>query len=94
MVKLVRPGQAGTMESNDIFVIVAPADAGTGRRIELTSPVIRQYGRQITSVIAQTLADHGLEDVVVNANDKGALDCTIRARLTTAIARAAQEEGV
>jgi citrate lyase subunit gamma (acyl carrier protein) len=79
---------AGTMESNDILITVAPAPAGSGIAIELNSPVLKQYGRQMKAVIEEVLAAHQVTDVIINASDKGALDCTIKARLITALARA------
>jgi citrate lyase subunit gamma (acyl carrier protein) len=93
MGKLLQPGQAGTLESNDIVVTVAPATAEDGIVIELTSPVIKQYGKRIREVIAEALAEAGVQHAFVQANDKGALDCTIRARVQTAVARALQEGG-
>lgn len=81
---------AGTMESNDILITVAPAAVGAGIKIELTSPVLKQYGRQIKAVIEAVLAEHHITDAVINGSDKGALDCTIKARLTTALARAGE----
>ena len=86
--QLLRTAQAGTVESNDIMVIVMPAAEASGVSITLTSPVLKQYGRQIRSVLEEVLAAHGIADAQIHANDKGALDCTIRARLTVAIERA------
>lgn len=94
MKKLLQPGQAGTLESNDIMITIAPANAGDGITIELNSPVIKQYGAQIRQVIVETLSAAGIADALIHANDKGALDCTIRARLITAMARAASEGGI
>lgn len=88
MIQLTRPGQAGTMESGDILIVVAPAAAGEGIVIDLTSPVIKQFGRQIKQVISETLKAAGISEALVHANDKGALDCTIRARVATALERA------
>ncbi len=90
MSELKRMAIAGTAESNDILITVAPAAAGSGIEIELQSPVLKQYGRQITAVIEEILASHQVTDAVIHANDNGALDCTIRARLTTALARAGE----
>lgn len=88
MTRIVRPGHAGTLESSDIMITVAPGAAGSGVGIELTSPVLKQFGAQIREVILKTLAEESVDDVIVSANDKGALDCTIRARLKTALSRA------
>lgn len=94
MAGISHPGQAGTVESNDIMVNIAPAAPGSGISIELISPVEKKYGRQIRAVITATLKEYGIEDAVVRAVDKGALDCTIRARVATAIERAmAAKEG-
>ena len=81
---------AGTMESNDIMITLEPAQSG-GIRISLTSNV-QQFGRQIEAVIRDTLAHYGIENAEVTAVDKGALDCTVRARVTAAIFRAAQSD--
>lgn len=94
MQKLLQPGQAGTVESNDIIITIAPANPGAGIIIELNSPVIKQYGPRITQVIREMLASQGITDALVHANDKGALDCTIRARLQTAVQRASVKGGI
>ena len=79
---------AGTMESNDIMVTLEPAQSG-GIQISLTSNVLQQFGRQI---IRDTLTHYGIENAEVTAVDKGALDCTVRARVTAAIFRSAQSD--
>lgn len=83
-----KTGQAGTVESNDVFITVAPAKQGDGISIELDSPTMQQYGHQIKAVIREALQCYQITDAMVVANDKGALDCTIRARMNTAIERA------
>lgn len=88
MKNITKMGLAGTVESNDIVITVAPAAKGTGITIELTSPVIKQYGRVIQEVIINEVQLNEVSDVMINANDKGALDCTIRARVKTALSRA------
>ena len=76
---------AGTLESGDILVQIAPGD---GLQVELQSSVAAQFGRQIKAVIVETLAGLGIDQAYVKATDKGALDCTIRARVTAAAVRA------
>lgn len=83
----MRTAQAGTLESNDIMITVAPRSPGSGVEIELNSIVLAQYGAAIRRVIAETLADAGIADAYVKAVDRGALDCTIRARLLAALTR-------
>ena len=48
--------------------------------------------RQIEAVIRDTLTHYGIENAEVTAVDKGALDCTVRARVTAAIFRSAQSD--
>lgn len=83
----VNPAFAGTLESGDIRVQLSPSEA-PGIHVNLESSVEHQFGEQIRNVIRETLSDFGLKDVNVSAIDKGALDCTIRARVTAAAVRA------
>lgn len=87
--KLITTGNAGTMESNDIMITVEPSDAG-GVQVDLTSSVYQQFGKQIIAVIQETAASYGVENALITAVDKGALDCTVRARVATALTRAAE----
>ena len=87
--KLITTGNAGTMESNDIMITVEPSDAG-GVQVELTSSVYQQFGKQIIAVIQETAASYGVENALITAVDKGALDCTVRARVAAALTRAAE----
>ena len=73
------------MESGDIMVTISP---GEGLQINLQSSVEAQFGRQIRALITETLEGLGIRDAHVDAIDKGALDCTIRARVTAAAVRA------
>lgn len=78
---------AGTLESGDIMIQIAPAET-EGLHIELDSSVAAQFGRQIRTVITETLQGLGVKDAEIKAVDKGARDCTIRARVTAAAVRA------
>jgi len=84
----MQTAQAGTMESNDIMITVAPRPLGSGVVVKLDSIVFAQYGEAIRQVITATLGRHQVTDIYVNAVDRGALDCTIKARLLTALVRA------
>lgn len=89
--ELKKTAVAGTMESGDMMVTIEPTAAG-GITLELTSSVLQQYGRQIEAVIRDTLAGLGVDNAAVHAVDKGALDCTIRARVSAAAFRAAARD--
>ncbi|MDO6355197.1 citrate lyase acyl carrier protein [Caloramator sp. CAR-1] len=84
--KIVKPAKAGTMESNDIYIMVYPNDKGN--EIQLDSIVLKQFGKQIEKVIMDTLKELEVENALVVAKDRGALDYTIKARAETAIKRA------
>lgn len=76
---------AGTLESSDCMVTVEP---GSGQiDLDLDSVVIRQYGRQIRKVIYDTLRNLEIDNVKLTVVDKGALDCTIKARIEAAVFR-------
>ena len=87
--KLITIGNAGTMESNDIMITVEPSNAG-GVQVDLTSSVYQQFGKQIISVIKETVAEYGVKNAVITAVDKGALDCTVQAQMAATLTRAAQ----
>ena len=81
----IKNAMAGTLESGDILIQVEP---GKGLQVDLQSSVSAQFGRQIKAVITDTLKGLGVENASIKAPDKGALDCTIRARVTAAVVRA------
>lgn len=83
---------AGTLESSDILVVVQPADHDI--HIELQSSVYQQFGEDIIKTIREVTQSLGVEAASIQANDHGALDCTIRARVETALRRASKEEAV
>ena len=83
--EILKAAMAGTLESSDAQVMVEPADDG----IELTleSSVMNQYGRQIKATVLETLERLGVANARVSVVDKGALDCTIKARVECAVFR-------
>ena len=81
----IKNAVAGTLESGDILIQIAP---GEGLQVDLQSSVSAPFGRQIKAVITETLEGLGISDAYVKATDKGALDCTVRARVTAAAVRA------
>lgn len=87
--ELNKTAVAGTLESSDVMVTVIP-NPGEGIDIDLESSVKKLFGESIEQTIREVLAEFGIEDAKVIAVDKGALDCTIRARVQCAVCRAAQ----
>lgn len=84
-------GSAGTMESSDIMVTIKQ-NPKKGIVIELDSSVEQQFGAQIKKVITESLRELEIEDALVTAVDKGALDCAIKARVYAAAYRACQRK--
>lgn len=83
--EIKKPAMAGTLESSDCQVVV---EAGEGTvDFSLDSTVINQYGNQIRKVVMETLENLGVDNVKISIVDKGALDCTIKARVEGAIFR-------
>ena len=86
--KIVQQAFAGTLESSDVLIRVSPAETH-GITIELNSSVMKQFGDVIESVVRATLTNMGVTDATVIVDDKGALDCVLRARVQAAAMRAA-----
>ncbi len=79
-----KTAMAGTLESSDAQVTVSPADT---LEVVIESSVINQYGRQIKATVEETLGRLGVETGLVSVVDKGALDCTLKARVECAVFR-------
>ena len=80
---------AGTLESSDIYVEVEPSDA---LELNIESVVLNQFGDEIRATILSVLEERGVKSGKVSVQDKGAIDCTIRARVETAVRRAGGEK--
>ncbi|MBQ6206646.1 MAG: citrate lyase acyl carrier protein [Oscillospiraceae bacterium] len=89
--EIKKPAVAGTLESSDCMVTVEPGENGV--EFDLESAVIRQYGYQIRKVTLETLERLGVKNVKIRMVDKGALDCTIKARVECACYRANEYKG-
>ncbi len=83
--EILKPAAAGTLESSDVQVTVEPGDGGV--ELSLTSSVMNQYGRQIRATVLETLERLEVSSARVTVVDKGALDCTIKARVECAVLR-------
>jgi citrate lyase subunit gamma (acyl carrier protein) len=88
--KIKRTAQAGSLESQDILVTVSKGKPASGLVIDLDSPSSVQYGRMIHAEITSIVENLGIEDIHIQAIDKGALGFTIKARTEVAIKRACE----
>ena len=82
--KIEKSAMAGTLESSDAQVTVEPAE---GLELSIQSSVLNQYGRQIKATVLETLERLDVKDARVTVVDKGALDCTLKARVECAVFR-------
>lgn len=83
--EIIKIASAGTMESSDVYVEIEP---GTGTlELCLESVVQVQYGASIEATVREVLQELGVDNACIRINDRGALDCVIRARVETAVIR-------
>ena len=80
-----KPAVAGTVESSDALVSVEPGNGTI--ELTLTSSVMNQYGRQIRQTVLETLERLDVKSAKIDIVDKGALDCTLKARVECAVFR-------
>lgn len=80
--------QAGTLESGDIMILIDLGGESDQISIDLQSPSSTCYGPRIRSIIRDTLDQLGIARAYIKAEDRGALDCTISARVEAAVKRA------
>lgn len=83
--EILKPAIAGTLESSDAQVTVEPGQDGI--ELSLTSSVMNQYGWQIKATVLETLERLNVQHVRITVVDKGALDCTLKARVECAVFR-------
>ena len=82
--EILKSAAAGTLESSDCMVTVEP---GEGISLDLSSSVMNQYGRQIKAAVLETLERLDVKNANVTIVDKGALECTLKARVECAVFR-------
>lgn len=91
--KIIRPAVAGTLESGDVMVRIAPLDS-QDIELQINSSVEKQFGAAIRATVLAILSRHQVRGVQLFVDDKGALDCILRARLETLLARAGDIEAL
>lgn len=90
MKQILKQALAGFDEKQDILVTVEPIASGV--EVELTSKVYTQYGKHMEALISETIKEAGYDGVKVTAQDQGAWDYTIKARVLAALQRASQAD--
>jgi len=76
---------AGTMESSDVYVEIAPGEGKIDVMVE--SVVKAQFGEAIYETVLDVLREMNVNSANVRIMDQGALECVIRARVETAVLR-------
>lgn len=87
--KIVKTASAGTLESSDVYVEVAPGEEGIS--LEIDSVVFAQFGDAIRETVLDVLKECEVEQAHVRVADRGALECVLRARVETALLRGKEE---
>lgn len=87
--EIIKPAVAGTLESSDAQVKVSPQSGELSLYID--SSVMNQYGRQIKATVEEVLKQLDVTEGVVEIIDKGALECTLKARVQCAIFRSCNQ---
>jgi len=85
--EITKEAICGTLESNDLLVKVAPRDE---LEVVISSAVMRQFGARIREVVEETLRKMEVSHGQIMIEDKGGLDCTIRARVQGAVLRGSE----
>ena len=86
---ITRESVAGTLESSDAMVYVAPHEGGIV--LEINSSVGQQFQAQIEASVLAVLKEQNVQNVALRLEDKGALDCVLQARVKAALLRASDE---
>jgi citrate lyase subunit gamma (acyl carrier protein) len=84
--------QAGTFESSDLIILIEPMEDKSGRKIEIESAVMLQYGDNLKTIVNEMLDNYQMTDIHIILKDKGALEPVIRARIETAIERSLNKQ--
>ncbi|AIN94636.1 citrate lyase acyl carrier protein [Treponema putidum] len=87
--QIKREAVCGTLQSNDCLVRVEPSlKPEDGIELDLKSSVLNEFGAQIKKIVQEVLDEFEVKNAKLFIEDKGALDCTIKARVETALRRA------
>ncbi|OUO92776.1 citrate lyase acyl carrier protein [Cloacibacillus sp. An23] len=87
--KLLHTASAGTLESSDCVVTVSPGGAFALDYRGANSVV---FAKRTETLVRGILEKHSVEAANIVIQDQGAIEITIKARLETALLRAAKGE--
>ena len=84
---IVNEASTGSAESGDARVTVRPR-AGGDLALEVRGPSVQRYGDELRAAALSVLTALGVTEADVIIEEKGALDATVKARLSAACERA------
>ncbi len=80
---------AGSLESSDCLVLVSPlSEEQSGLNIRVDSVVKKLFGEKIEKTVREVAKSLQVDEGNIKIQDRGALECTIRARVEAALKRA------
>lgn len=86
---LLHTANAGTLESSDCFVTVAPND---GFVLEYKGANSAIFAKRTEKLVRGMIAEYSVSGAKISIQDQGAIEITIKARLETALLRASKGE--
>ncbi|HDN2512976.1 MULTISPECIES: citrate lyase acyl carrier protein [Providencia] len=86
--KIKHAAVAGTLESSDVMVRIEPLEDTQEVSVQITSSVEKQFGDAIASIVQEMIVQHDIQGAQIIVDDKGALECVLKARLEALLARA------
>ena len=87
--ELLHTARAGTLESSDCLVTVSPSDSF---ELEYNGANSVIFAKRTETLARGVLEKCGVSGANITIQDQGAIGLTIKARLETALFRAAKEE--
>lgn len=90
--KIRHAAVAGTLESSDVMVRIEPLEDTPEVSIQISSSVEKQFGDAIHSIVLELVNQHNIQGAQIIVDDKGALECVLKARLEALLARACDVE--
>ncbi len=75
----------GSLESNDVMITIEPLE--NKLEIIIESIVYDQFNEEIKKAVQDVCDELEVKQAKIKVNDRGALECTIKARMEAAIIR-------
>ncbi len=88
---ILRSAAAGTLEIQRCHGAGFPGEGALV--IEIESVVLPQFGQAIREAVEEVAQEMNITSGTVRVNDRGALSCTLKARVETALTRGTEAEG-